>query len=501
MIDDAKTDAIPGRVLRGVAWKFTSTSVMQVTRIITAVLLARLLSPHDYGVAGMVLVASSLVLVFADMAFGAALVQRENITDLDRSTVFWTNVAGGALFSLGGVALSGPIASFYHTPDVKPLFAVFSLTFFVTALSATHSALLSRDMNFRSLELRQMLSYASGGAVGITVAAEGGGAWAIILQQLTIAVASTVLLSVFAPWRPSLQFSVSSLRSMAGFSGRLFGSRLLFYFNRNIDNVLVGRYIGSAALGVYSLAYNVMLMPFSQIASPIQDVLYPAFARMQEDPARIGRGWLRVNRVVAAISIPSLLGLIVVAPDFIPTVLGHKWDPAIRVVQVLSWVGLLQSLQRMNSSILAACDRTQVLLRYSLIVLVASVAAFLGGLHWGVVGVATGYAVSSTIVEPYYTLITLRALDMSVGTFLRSLRGVVEASLAMMAVVAATRFALVAASTAPAARLAICIAVGGLVYLPVCAWRAPEVLREFDGVRRRVRRPRLPVAGVQPSEQ
>ena len=159
---DTTSEAIQGRVLKGIGWKLTSTTVIQVSRIVTAVLLARLLSPHDYGVAGMVLVASSLVLVFADMAFGAALVQRENITELDRSTVFWTNVVGGALFTLGGIALSGPVASFYHTPDVQPLFAVFSLTFFVTALSATNSALLSREMNFRSLELRQMLSYLAG---------------------------------------------------------------------------------------------------------------------------------------------------------------------------------------------------------------------------------------------------------------------------------------------------------------------------------------------------
>ena len=202
-------------------------------------LLARLLSPHDYGVAGMVLVASSLVLIFADLAFGYALVQKEELTEADRSTVFWTNVSAGLLFTLGGIALSGPIADFYRDPSVQPLFAVFSLTFFVTALSSTHIALLSREMNFKTLELRQMLSYAAGAVVGIAVAAKGGGAWAIIFQQLTIAVASTVLLVVLAPWRPKFMYSIASLRSMAGFSGRLFGSRILFYFNRNIDNILV----------------------------------------------------------------------------------------------------------------------------------------------------------------------------------------------------------------------------------------------------------------------
>jgi O-antigen/teichoic acid export membrane protein len=481
-VNDPTSSAIRGRVLRGIAWKTASAIVLQVSRIVTAVLLARLLTPHDYGVAGMVLVASALVLVFADMAFGSALVQRRQLSELDRSTVFWTNVTGGLLFTLAGVALSGPIASFYGDPAVKPLFAVFSLSFFVTALSSTHQALLTREMNFRSLELRQMLSYAAGAVVGIVLAARGAGAWALIGQQLTIAVASTVLLSVFSPWRPQLRFSLTSLRSMAGFSGRVFGTRLLFYFNRNVDNVLIGRFIGSAALGAYAMAYNVMLMPFSNIASPIQDVLFPAFARMQDEPGRMARAWLRVNRVVGAISIPAMIGLVVVAPDFVVVVLGDRWRAAIVVIQILCWVGLLQSLQRLNSSILEARDRTQALLRYSVVVFVASLVAFVGGLHWGIVGVATAYAISSTIVEPYYTWVTARAVDLTLRDFVASLRGILEATAVMGLAVLAVRLALVNAGVAPSLRLLVSIAVGGLVYLPTCALRSPQMVAEIRGL-------------------
>jgi len=480
--------SIQDRVLSGIGWKVVSTAGLQLSRVTTAVLLARLLSPHDYGVAGMVLVASGLVLVFADLAFGSALIQREHLTEVDRSTIFWTNIAGGLLFTAAGVALSGPVADFYHEPAVKPLFAAFSVTFVVTALSATHSALLTREMNFRSLELRQLLSYLIGAVVGITLAARGAGAWAIVMQQIVIAAGSTILLSVFAPWRPKFLFSLTSLRSMAGFSGRLFVSRILFYLNRNVDNILVGRWLGSAALGFYSLAYNVMLLPFNQIASPIQDVLYPAFARMQDDPERIGRGWLRVNRVVAAISIPALVGLVIVSPDFVPLVLGRRWNPAVPVVQILCWVGLLQSLQRMNSSILAARDRTQALMRYSVVVLAVSVAAFVSGLHWGVVGVAAAYAISSTLVEPYYTLLTLRSLEMPIRTFLASLRGVVEASLLMTAAVLGARLGLLAAGVGEGLRLLVCIAVGFAVYLPAIAWRAPELGAEAATLRARISR-------------
>ena len=400
-------DQLPRRVVGGVAWKTTSAVVLQVSRLVTAIILARLLSPHAFGVAGMVLVSSGLVLIFADLAFGAALVQRRVLTEADRSTVFWLNAAGGVVFTIGGILLSGPIADFFGEPQVQPLFAVYSTTFLVTALSATQSALLNREMNFRSLELRQMTSYAAGAVVGIVVAFRGGGAWAIILQQVTIAVVSTVLLSFMSRWRPRLIFSKASLNSMVGFSSRVFGTRLLFYVNRNADNLLIGRFVGPAALGVYALAYNVMMVPFSQISNPIQAVLFPAFSRLQDDPERIGRGWLRVNRVVAAITMPALLGLFIVTPDFVDDDSGRSVavgdprhpdpllgrDPAVAPGNELEHPGGARSHPGPAPLRGHRLCREPHGIRRSAI-------------HWGVVGVAAGYAISSTIVEPYYTLIT-----------------------------------------------------------------------------------------------
>lgn len=492
-------DGIRSRVLRGIAWKTTSAVFLQISRLVVGIVLARLLSPHDYGLAGMVLVVSSLVAIFSDLALGAALVQRKKLSEADRSTVFWTSAVMGLLFTVAGFALAGPAASFYGEPKVKPLFAAFSITFLVTALSSTQAALLSREMNFRSLELRQMISYVAGAVVGIGAALRGYGAWAIIGQQITIAVASTVLLTVFSPWRPRLVYSLASLRDFAGFSGRVFGTRLLFYGNRNLDNILIGRFIGSAALGAYALSYNVMLMPFSNIASPIQEVLFPAFSRMQDDARRMAAAWLRVNRLVGAISIPALLGLIVVAPDFVDGVLGTRWHAAIPVIQILSWVGLLQSLQRLNSSILEARNRTGALLKYSVIVFFASLAAFVGGLHWGIVGVATGYAISSTLVEPYYTLVTARAVDLRLRDFLSSIRGVVEASVLMAAGVLAVRLGLRGSGIGATERLFICVLAGGVLYIPLCFWRAHEVVAELRGLRpHRLVEPGVAVAATEP---
>jgi O-antigen/teichoic acid export membrane protein len=487
--------ALRSRVTRGLAWKATSSGTLQLMKIAVGVVLARLLTPHDYGLAGMVIVFSTLVLVFSDLAFGAALIYRKRLSEDDRSTVFWTSVAVGAALTLVGVALAKPLADFYGEPEVQPLFAVMSVTFVITALSSTQIALLSREMNFRTLELRKIGGALASGATGIGLAAAGFGAWAIIGQQIALAATSTILLWLAFPWRPRFRFSVKSLRSLGGYSANVFGSRLLFYANRNADNLLIGRFLGPAALGAYAVAYNVMLLPISQISIPVQDVLFPAFSRLQDDVEAIRTAWLRVNRAIASLTMPALLGLIAVAPDFVHVVLGDQWSSATRVIQILAWVGLLQSLQGLNSSILRAVDRTKTLFRYSVIVLVASLIAFVAGLHWGIIGVATAYAISSTIVEPVYTWMTARSVGLSLWGFARPLAGVAQASVVMFVAVVGARYALTQAGVSAGVRLILLIGIGAAVYIPFCAWRAPDVTEEIRLLRRR----RGPQVAVEPT--
>jgi O-antigen/teichoic acid export membrane protein len=473
------------RVVRGLAWKVISQAFTLGSQTLVAIVLARLLFPEDYGLAAMVLVFAGIVPVFSDLALGAALVQRRDLTESDRSTVFWTTAGIGAAFTLLGVGLSWPVAAFYGEEAVQPLLAALSLTFVVTALGTTQRALLTREMDFKSLELRLMAASLLAGVLGIALAAAGYGAWAIIGQQLAAAAASTALLWAFSSWRPAFAFSLASLRGMIGFSGNVFGTRLLFYFNRSSDNILVGRFLGTAPLGAYNLAYNVMLAPLSRLGWPIAEVLFPAFSRMQNEPARMASAWIRVNRIVGALTVPTTLGLVVVAPEFVTAVLGSRWQAAEPVIRLLAWVGLLQSLGTLNSAVLQARDRTGTLLRYAVVALVASVTAFAVGLEWGIVGVAAGYAISSTFVEPYYAWLTARALETPVTGLARALRGVFEAALAMAACVLAVKLLLLPESMNVAWRLLVLVVAGVALYVPLCAWRAPQVAEELGSLRRR----------------
>ncbi|MCW3001747.1 MAG: flippase family protein [Conexibacter sp.] len=473
-----ESGSLRGQVFRGLAWKALSQIVGQGGRLAVAVVLARLLSPRDFGLAGMVLVFSSLVLVFSDMALGAALVQRKALSENDRATAFWTSVAAGVLFTLIGVAVAGPVAHFYGEPDVRLLLVVLSSTFLISSIATTHEALLVRDMQFRAVELRVMVGMLCGAAAGVTTAVMGGGPWAIIAQQIATALVTTALIVKRSPWRPSLHFSRAALRDLGSFSGFVLGHRLLYYVHRNADNLLIGRFVGAAGLGVYSLAYNVMLIPFSRIAGPVQQVMFPAFSRIQDQPERIAELWIRATRVVGAISIPALCGLVVVAPDFVPVVFGDRWRDAVPLIQTLAWVGLLQSLQTLNTEILQARNRTATIFRFSLGFFVAHLTAFIIGLHWGVEGVAVAYAISSTLVEPIFTWLTARAVGISPLRLLSSMFGVIQAAVVMGAAVYVLRAWLLEAGVGDLPRLALCVLAGAVIYLPLCAWRQPELRAE-----------------------
>jgi O-antigen/teichoic acid export membrane protein len=430
----------------------------------------------------MVIVFSSLVMVFSDLALGAALVQRKQLTDSERNTVFWTSVSAGLTFTVLGIACAPLIAAFYGEHAVQALLMVLSATFLISSLATTTEALLVRDMNFGKVETRRMIAMVLGAVAGIVTALLGGGAWAIISQQVATELAGTVLLLIISPFRIRPMFSRAALREMGGFSGFILGHRLLFYLHRNADNLLIGRFIGAAALGAYTIAYNVMLVPFSRIAGPVQKVMFPAFSRLQDQPERIAALWVRATRLVGALTVPMLCGLVVIAPDFVDVVLGHKWESAVPLIQVLAWVGLLQSLQTLNTEILSARDRTPVLFKFSIGFFCAHVTAFIIGIQFGIVGMAVAYAISSTLVEPIITWLAARSLHTTPLIILKGLAGVAFASAVMVAAVFAVRHALVAADVPALARLVLCVATGVVVYLPVVAVVDGALRREVLGL-------------------
>jgi O-antigen/teichoic acid export membrane protein len=490
-------DSVGTRILSGIAWKAASQVTVQVTRIVVALVLARLLTPQDWGLAAMVIAFAGFAVAFTDNAFGTALIQRRHLVDEDKSTVFWVSAALGLGLAAVGIAAAGQLADFYGEPEVRPLFVVFCLGLFVSALGTTQMALLVREMQFRRLELRQIAATLVGGVTSITIAVLGYGAWALVGGLVVEAVTSTMLLWLLTPWRPSFVFSKASVRRLGGFAGNVFAQNMIWQSVRSFSTIVIGRALGAAALGVYTLATTVILLPFARIAAPLQQVFFPAFSQLRDEPERMADMWIRATRMVAAVSIPSLVGLIVVADEFVQVVLGPKWSDTATLIQILGVVGIFQSLHTLTAEVLLALGRAGTFLRYTLLWAAAIIAALALGVQGDIVWVATCYAVATVLVEPVQTLLTTRALGIPFGRYVRSLSGVVQASTVMAIALLGGREALSATQISAPLSLAILVAFGGIVYVGASIWRAPEVTREVKGLLER-RRPAYPGGDVKP---
>jgi O-antigen/teichoic acid export membrane protein len=473
------------QVIGGLGWKFATQILTQGSRTVVAILLAHLLSPRDYGVAAMALVFTALAPLFTDLSLGAALVQRPTITEADRSTAFWTTLAASLATTGIGVAAAPLVADFFHTPAVAPLFAVTSITFSLSGFSATQFALLNREMQFRSLQIREMVAIVAASVVGVVVAFEGGGPWAIVIQLLVADAVSSALVWRFCPWRPRLTYSLASLRELGPFGAKTMGSRFLGFLRFYADNLLIGRYLGSASLGIYAVAYNVMFAPVIRITQPAQQVLFPAFARLQGDPVRVSNAWLRGNHLLTALTLPAFLGMAIIAPDFVPVVLGTRWNDAVPVLQLLSLSGIAISIEQLNSSVLQGMGHAGTLLKYMVASTGLIVAAFAAGIHWGVVGVAGFYLAACVVLAPVYAWITVRVVGVSLAEFGRSLRPVIEAAIVMATIVYGTRLLLIHAEVRAELRLTVLIPMGITAYLMYAAWREPSLLAEVRSLRAR----------------
>jgi O-antigen/teichoic acid export membrane protein len=491
---DARVDDVGSKVAKGLKWKVAGQIVSEGSRVAVAIILARLLTPTDYGVVGMAFVVSGFVALVADPWLGAALVQKDRITESHRSTVFWMSIGIGTLSLLASIAISGLVADLFGEPRVQWLFAVLTTGFVIRAIATTQQALLERSLAYRAIELRGIIGTLVGSIVAVSLAFAGAGPWAIVGNSLAGAATSTVLLWVITPWRPRFMFSVPIFREVGGYTLNLFGSRVLGYANFSSDNFLIGRFLGAASLGVYSVAYNVMFTPILRIAHPLQDVLFPAFANLQDAGVRLEAAWLRSKQLAAAVLAPLFLVTFAVAPDFVPVVLGSKWHASIPVLRILCLGGVAYSLGTLNWSLLMALGKGAMLFRLNIVVTTLTVGAFAFGLIWGIVGVAVCGAIMRWLLVVPETYMATRSAGVGFLTTLRATTAPLPLAFAATGLALLVRSGLSAIGVPAVARLVIVagvllVAYAALLYVgsrPMRSEMRQAADRVFD--RWRVRR-------------
>jgi O-antigen/teichoic acid export membrane protein len=408
-------------------------------QLFTTALLARLLAPDDFGLVAIAMVIITLLTLVEHLGTGAALVQRAELTPTLQSTLFWFNtfVAGILAFAL---VFSAPLlAFFFQEPALTEILRVLALSILLVGLSIVHRAILKRRMAFKSLAYIDISSIAVGAVTGISAALAGLEAWSLVYQTIAISSTATILLWYFSKWRPTFIFSWNDLKSVAKYSLNLSVAQLFSYLIRNADYLLIGKFLGSHALGFYTLGYKFLLYPLQNISGVINKVLFPAYSRLQNDDARFRQAYLQAVGGIAFAVFPMMLGLFIVAEPLVLFVLGERWEPIIPLVMIFSVMGIWQSVNTNVGNIYMAKGRTDWMMRWTVFASIITVTAFIIGLRWGVIGVAMAYAVANFCLAYPASAIPFRLIGLPYIELLRAVSRPLMASVFMAAGTGALR--------------------------------------------------------------
>jgi len=404
---------LKGRSVRGGVLTLTSQGAQFVMQSIATVVMARLLAPADFGLVAMVTAITGLGQAFADLGLSEATIQQPEISHSQVSTLFWINAAIGLTLTSITAALAPVFAWFYHEPRLKDITLLVSLTFLIGGLRVQHDALLRRQMRFKSLAIRDVASYLLAVPVAITMAWRGAGYWAIVALPLTLNLTQMSLSWLMVRWIPGLPRRGAEVRSLIAFGGNVAASYLIFNVNRSADSILIGWYWGAGPLGLYSRAYNLLMLPVRQLGAPARSVAVPSFSRVHTDPDRLARYYLRIANLIMWITAPIFGFLFVAAVPVIVLTLGNRWRAAAPVFQVLAIFALGQLLLESTTWLLVSQGQSKRLLKLMLIILPIIVEGYAIGLPFGIKGVALSGSLVLLAIFPWILKFSFRGSNLT----------------------------------------------------------------------------------------
>lgn len=419
------------KTLQGVGW----SGISQIARLlihfgITAIL-ARLLTPNDFGLLAMVVVFTNFVMIFRDFGLTAAIIQCKGITEEHLSSCFWINILTGFLSTLILIFLAPLISHFYVETRLNHIIMMLASIFFISSFGIVQAALFTKKMNFKSLAIVETSAITISGTTAIVLAFSGFGAWSLVWQQIVSNLVRVFFLWIFSSWKPKFMFRWYRVKELLVFGLNLTGFSFLNYFRRNLDNLLIGRFLGSASLGFYNLAYKLLLFPLKNISSVIGRVMFPSLSIIQDDKNKVCSAYIKANRYIAMITFPLMIGLFVAAPQFIRVVFGLQWERSIFLVQILAIVSLMQSIGGTVGWIYQSQGRTDVMFRWGLFSSIITTIGFVIGLRWDIEGMAVAYALTTFLLTYPGYIICFRLINLKFSYFIKQFNTIFLATIGM----------------------------------------------------------------------
>ena len=412
------------RTIKGITWSVISQVGGQTFAFVVGITLARLLSPDDFGLVGMVMIFAGFAAIFRELGFGAALIEKKDVQQKHLSSVFWINIGSGVMLMTVFMLASPLIAAFYRKPLLTPLTMVISVNFLIGSFGIVQGTLMTKSLEFRTLSIINIFTAGVSGLVAVIMAYLGFGVWSLVVHCLLGSILGTALLWRYSSWRPTFVFKWEAAKELLRFSTSVLGTRVLSYWVRNLDNLLIGRFFGTGALGIYQKSYSIMLFPLANVSRVIGRVLFPSLSLIQDEKKRVKSVYLRSTRTVALFTFPMMLGLFVVCRSFVLGVLGAQWAEMISILKIFCFLGITQSILTLVGSLYQSQGRADLELKIGLILKLNLVVGIVIGLHLGIFGVAVGFGIASVVNSYPAFFYAGRLVDLTFTELLKALRGI-----------------------------------------------------------------------------
>jgi len=388
------------KTVSGLLWSFIDQFANLGITFIAGIILARLLSPREFGLIGMITVFIAVSESFINSGFSSALIRKKDCTDTDFATVFYFNLVAGILFFFILFFSAPAIAGFFDEPQLEAIVQVLGIILIIDSLTLIQRTILTKRIDFKLQARISVIASLGSGIVAIVMAFNGFGVWSLVAQRLLRQGLNSFFLWLWNRWRPLWVFSKQSFKELFGFGSKLLISGLIDTIYRNIYYLVIGKYFSAQELGYYTRAEGFKNLPSQNLNSIVSRVTYPVLSSIQDDIPRLRNNYQKLIRSVMFITFILMLGMAAVAEPMIHTLIGAKWEPAIIYLQMLCFVGMMYPLHALNLNMLQVQGRSDLFLKLEIIKKLIAIPTIIIGIFWGIKIMIAGMMVNTLIA--YY---------------------------------------------------------------------------------------------------
>ena len=394
------------KAMSGVAWNAVGRFSTQGVNFLIGLILARLLTPSDYGTVGMVGIFFAIAQTFIDSGFGSALIRKNDCNDEDYSTAFYFNIVVALICCLCLSVCSPFIAEFFNTPILKDLVRVMSLNVLIGSFAIVHSTKLTHSIDFKSQAKIGLLTAILSGSAGVFMAYKGLGVWSLVYQNLIATILRVVFLFVYTRWLPKHQFSKESFKYLLGFGSKILASSLLHTIYANMTTMIIGKFYSAKNLGYYSRGESLATYPSTNITGILQSVTYPVLSKIQDDEERLIQSYRKLISMTSMVIFFCMFLLAALAKPLIVTLLTEKWLNAVIYLQIFCFAYMFDHICALNLNILYVKGYSNLVLRLEIIKKAISISMILAAVPLGVLAICIARAIYTQIaivINTYYT--------------------------------------------------------------------------------------------------